>query len=118
MYVTWSLFDLLKKNKGLYKTTLVVMCLVLKLFSRLNKLKAKEMDKNWNSCPPLNHKITFCLLRKLYKYQNNFFGHQILYKTKVVQYLTLYPVLFYLVPFYTLLTFCISKDPWNKINCS
>jgi hypothetical protein len=118
MYVTWSLFDLLKKNKGLYKTTLVVMCLVLKLFSRLNKLEAKEMDKNWNSCPPLNYKITFCLLRKLYKYQNNFFGHQILYKTKVVQYLTLYPVLFYLVPFYTLLTFCISKDPWNKINCS
>jgi hypothetical protein len=40
-------------------TTLVVLCLILKLFLVLDKLGARGQDKNWNSCPPLNYMTTF-----------------------------------------------------------
>jgi hypothetical protein len=63
---TWCAFDLLK-NKGLDRTTSVVLCLISKLFLGQDKLGAKGLDKNLNSCPPLNHGTTFCPPHKLSK---------------------------------------------------
>jgi hypothetical protein len=48
-------------------TTLVVLCFISKLFLGLDKLSVKELDKNLNSCPTLNHKTTFFPPHKLSK---------------------------------------------------
>jgi hypothetical protein len=57
-----------KKNKELRRSTSsFVPCLILKLFLRLDKLRTNGLNKNWNSCPPLNHETIFCSLHKLSK---------------------------------------------------
>jgi hypothetical protein len=79
-------FDLLK-NKELDMTTSAVLCLILKVFLVLDKLRAKRHDKNWNCCLPLNHKTTFCNLHKLSKIPKWHFVPQTSYNTKFVKYL-------------------------------
>jgi hypothetical protein len=51
-------FDLLK-DKGLDKTTQVILCLIIKLFQGLDKLGGKGQDENRIFCPAL--RIIFLL---------------------------------------------------------
>jgi hypothetical protein len=55
------------KNKWSDMTTLVVLCLISKLFFELDKLGIKGLDKNLNFCLTLNYKTTFCHPHKLSK---------------------------------------------------
>jgi hypothetical protein len=66
IFCATGVFDLLK-NKGLDKTTSVVLCLISNLFLKLDKLGAKELDKNLNFCAPLNYGAIFCPPHKLSK---------------------------------------------------
>jgi hypothetical protein len=78
-------FDLLK-NKGLDRTTHVVLCLIVKLFQGLDKSRDKRQDKNINFCHSLKHKTTFCSKYNLSKISIYNFIHQTYVRQKIVQY--------------------------------
>jgi hypothetical protein len=78
-------YDLLK-NKGLDKTTLVALCLILKLFMGLDKFGSQGFVQKLTFLSLTNHGTIFCYLHKLSKSRKmTFFVHQTPYKTKIVQ---------------------------------
>jgi hypothetical protein len=87
-------------------TISIVLCLISKLFLGLDKLGIKGLDKNLNSCPSLNYRITFCPPHKLFKIQNFlFFKHYT--NTKFVQHLKFYCIVFGL-------NFCLVEFQFRK----
>jgi hypothetical protein len=90
------------------KTNSVVLCLISKLFLRLDKLVVKRLNKNLNFCLSLNHRTTFCPSHKLSKNQNN------ICPPNIVQMQNLFNTLNFvlcLVLFCPVLIFCRSNKP-------
>jgi uncharacterized membrane protein (DUF485 family) len=104
-----DMFDLLK-NKRLDITISVILCLILKLFLELDKLSANGLNKNLNSCPPLNYIQLFVLYTICIKYQNNFLSTKHHTKTKFDQHLQFCLMLVCLVLSYPELIFCRATD--------
>jgi hypothetical protein len=99
--------DLLK-NKGLDITISVVLCLILKLFLRLDKLGTKGPDKNLNSCPSLNHDTTFVLCTSCLKYKIIFCPSNIVQRqnlSNTLNFVLYCSVLYYHILFCPVLTF-------------
>jgi hypothetical protein len=106
----WS-FHMLK-NKGLGMTILVVICLILKLFLRINKLGAKGLKKkkylNFLSLANLQDNF-FVVCTCHLKHENNFLFTKHRTRQNLFNILNIYPVLFCLVLLCPILTFYKSN---------